>query len=360
MRILAVDTSCDETSAAVLHNDRVISNVISSQVDLHKKWGGVVPDIARRAHNERIDPVIREALARSRTTLETIDYFSATYGPGLAIALEVGLKHIQALALEHGKPFIPINHMEGHLLSPFARNAKGNHPLPPPEKFPLIGLLVSGGHTELVLTHDFGNYARIGSTLDDAAGEAFDKVAKMLELGYPGGPVISEFAKKGKPGRFPLPVPMEHSNDLNFSFSGLKTACLYRIREIRQEYPLWKPRDWVYDFCADFVRSVTLSLVLKLEGAVDHYSTVDGHSLKGILLGGGVMSNKDIRSAIRQSMRKRNIPVYQPYSTRLYTDNAAMIGTTAYYSVRRSDPAVTEGQRIKTIERDPVAEISSR
>jgi len=354
MTILAIDTSCDETSAAVVKNQNIISNVISSQVDLHKKWGGVVPDIARRAHTENIDLVVKEALSRARCKESDIDYFAATYGPGLAIALEIGLKKAQSLAIQHKKPFIPVNHMEGHLLSSFALNSKGS-PVGRPDikDMPMIGLLVSGGHTELILIKGAGDYTKLGETLDDAAGEAFDKVATMLELGYPGGPIISEFAKKGSAGRFSLPIPMEKSPDLNFSYSGLKTACLYKITAIREGAPAKDAASWVNDFCADFVESVVQSLVVKLEAAVDQYP------VSGVLLGGGVISNTHLRSRIRAAMRKRNIPLYYPFSPKLFTDNAAMIGVAAFHMIGRRDPAVKQGAAISLVDRNPIAEIGN-
>lgn len=358
MKILAVDTSCDETSAAVIEDGRILSNVISSQVDLHKKWGGVVPDIARRAHNENIENVVKEALKRARTDIEEIDFYTATYGPGLAIALEVGLKYIQNLAIENDKPFVPIDHMEGHLLSAFAQNSKGTiDSIPNPKKhLPAIGLLVSGGHTELILMKNFGEYELLGETLDDAAGEAFDKVAKMLNLGYPGGPVISEFAKLGvvKDGdeRFGLPIPMENSNDLNFSYSGLKTACLYKIRDIEANNKKFGPqKKWIHDFCAEFVDVVIKSLILKLEAAVEEYEP------KSILIGGGVISNVALRRAIRSAMRKHGIPVLQPYTERLFTDNAGMIGVAAYFGIKHGTIDVLRGKDILNVDRDPIAQV---
>lgn len=352
MKILAIDSSCDETSAAVLQNNRILSNIVASQVELHKKWGGVVPDIARRAHEGLIEPTIQEALKRAHTTMDKIDYFAATYGPGLAIALEIGLKKAQNLAKTHRKPFIPVDHMEGHLLSSFAKNARGKHPRGPQKSdLPAIGMLVSGGHTELILMEDFGKYTLLGETLDDAAGEAFDKLAKMLNLGYPGGPIISEFAeKKGKPGRFDLPIPMEKSCDLNFSYSGLKTACLYKIRDIDKQSRNKQQNSWVYDFCADFVNSVIQSIVLKLNAATDQYPTI-----RSVLLGGGVISNIQLRRAIRSAMRKKNIKVFQPYDKRLFTDNAGMIGISAYYQVKRNDPRISTGSKINQIDRNPTA-----
>ncbi len=314
-----------------------------------------MPDIARRAHREQIDATIKEALARAQTKVNEIDYFAATFGPGLAIALEVGLKKSQNLAEKHHKPFVPVNHMEAHLLSSFAKNSRGGpskQPRPTLKDLPAIGLLVSGGHTEMILMKKFGDYEKLGQTLDDAAGEAFDKVAKMLELGYPGGPIISELAKKGeKSGRFELPIPMENSGDLNFSYSGLKTACLYKIRELKNSQA--QQKKWIYDFCAEFEDSVVKSLVLKLEKAVEKYEP------GSILLGGGVISNVTLRRKVRAAMRKKNLKVYQPYSPKLFTDNAAMIGICAHYMIRedRGVIEVTPKGLKKRIDRDPTVEI---
>jgi N6-L-threonylcarbamoyladenine synthase len=353
MNILALETSCDETSAAVIKNDWILSNVVSSQVDLHKKWGGVVPDIARRAHQERKVPVIKEALKRAQKKFDDIDYFAVTYGPGLAIALEVGIKEMKKLSRMYKKPLIPVNHMEAHLLSSFAKNSKGNNLNgPSPEDLPAIGMLISGGHTEMILMKDFGKYTLLGETLDDAAGEAFDKVAKMLGLGYPGGPIISEFAKKGDPGRFELPVPMEYSGDLNFSYSGLKTACLYKIRDFTKNNPDMPQQEWVYDFCADFLESIIRSIVVKLEAAVKE------HPVKSILLGGGVTSNVQLRRGIRKSMRKLDITVFQPHKDKLFTDNAAMIGLAAFHRLRYDNKAALKVSDLEKLDRDPVAGIN--
>jgi len=353
MYILAVDTSCDETAASVANNDRILSNVIASQVDLHKKWGGVVPDIARRAHREQIGPVIKEALKRARISIDRIDYFAVTQGPGLALALEVGISEVKKLATENGKPLIPVNHMEAHLLSSFAKNSKGKtaRECPTRRDLPALGLLVSGGHTEMVLMKDFGDYELVGETLDDAAGEAFDKVAKMLNLGYPGGPIISEFAKKGTQGKFGLPIPMEKSGDLNFSFSGLKTACLYKIRDL--EKTSQPQKDWVYDFCAEFVESVIRSIVLKLKLAVEKYP------VKSVLLGGGVISNEKLRRNIVLEMKKSDLTVFYPYNKNIFTDNAAMVAICAYYMAKRKDLRIVRGKKIVDIDRIPNLDIKA-
>jgi N6-L-threonylcarbamoyladenine synthase len=222
MKILAIDTSCDETSVAILENDRLFSNIVSSQVELHYKWGGVVPSIAKRAHQEKLDPSIELALKRARLKIEDIDVFAVTYGPGLAIALEVGIKKAKELAKKYKKPLVAVDHMEGHIYSNLIRNSRGNfYNSFSGVKFPLLVLLVSGGHTEIIFMKDHGEYGVVGQTLDDAAGEAFDKVARPLMLGYPGGPVIEQFAENGDEDMFKLPKPIIHLKNYNFSFSGL-------------------------------------------------------------------------------------------------------------------------------------------
>ena len=344
LTILAIDTSCDETSAAVTVDDRVISNVISSQVELHRKYGGVVPALAKRAHQERIEPVIQEALKRASSKISNlilnIDAIAVTQGPGLAIALEVGIATAKELAQKYNKPLIAINHMEGHLLSAFAKNSKGNGPFGKfrPE-FPVLGLLVSGGHTQLVLMKNFCQYQLLGETLDDAAGEAFDKLAKMLDLGYPGGPIVSELAKKGNPNKYPLPVPMEKSKDLNFSFSGLKTASLYLIKHLKEK----GISKYHLDICASFEKSLISSLMIKLEKAILIYRP------KQIVLGGGVINSEKLRREARKIARKNNSPLFIPYSKNLLTDNAAMIGVAAYYQALRGKLV----KNLKELDRQP-------
>lgn len=330
--ILAIDTSCDETSVAVTYDDRVISNVISSQVDLHRKWGGVVPAIAKRAHKQNINQALAEALKRGRIKLKAIDAVAVTVGPGLAIALEVGLQKAKEIASYYNKPLIPVNHMEGHLLSPFTKNSKGKGNRITNIKLPGLGLLVSGGHTELILVKQIGDYQRIGQTVDDAAGEAFDKFAKILDLGYPGGEVVEIFAKKGDPETYMLPRPMEKSDDLNYSFSGLKTAALYFIRDLKKETRTeFLPPQIVYNLCASFQQAVIDSLIIKLQKAITRVKP------RSLFCGGGVMANVALRVAIRKIAKTNHLPVYFPYGSKLYTDNAAMIGTVGYYKALRGE-----------------------
>jgi N6-L-threonylcarbamoyladenine synthase len=368
--ILAIDTSCDDTSVAVLQGRRVLSSIISSQIELHKKWGGVVPDIARRAHKENIEGVYKEALKRAGLKIEDIEYIAVTYGPGLAIALEVGLDFAKDLAIKHNKKFVKVNHMEGHMLASFILNKNSNGDIPEGEDdnvFPALALLVSGNHTEIILMKNFGEYEIIGETLDDAAGEAFDKVARMLNIGYPGGPVVTLLAgrasdqwsdiragfneRQGKKslaeiaGRFGLTVPMMRSDDLNFSFSGLKTACLYKIEELRKRYS--KDVEWSYDFSREFISAISRSLTVKLDKAMTKYPEV-----KSVFIGGGVSNNKYIVRDVGILARKRGKKYHIP-EMRFRSDNGGMIGIAAFYNITRQKSWI-EGDSIATIERKPM------
>lgn len=335
MLILAIDTSCDETSAAISKDDSILANVISSQIDLHQKWGGVVPSIAKRAHEENLDPVIGEALKRARLKIEQIDLFAVTVGPGLAIALGVGIRKIKELADKYKKPIIAVNHMAGHILANFAKNSNSFYysqlslfsPLP---QFPFLALLVSGGHTELVLVKNFGYYEKIGQTLDDAIGEAYDKVAKMLNLGYPGGPIIEELAKQGDREKYDLPVPMTKNPGLDFSYSGLKTSVLYLIKKITQDRQSLTKKE-IIDLAASFERVATDHLVQRVNRALKKYK------VKGLLLGGGVVCNRYIRSKLRSVARQYQTPMIWPGQKNLCTDNAAMIAVAAFYQAKQGN-----------------------
>ncbi len=338
--ILAIETSCDETSAAVTAGRRVLSNVIWSQIDIHQPWGGVVPNLARQAHQDRINQVVEKAISQAETNRKrfnlnlpkidqsNIDAVAVTQGPGLAIALEVGIGKAKELALKFNKPLISVNHMEGHFLSSFSLNAKGSGPFSRTKpKFPILGLLISGGHTQLVLMKDFGDYLLLGQTLDDAAGEAFDKVAKMLGLGYPGGPIIEELAKEGNANKYKLPIPMARHQSLNFSFSGLKTACLYKIRDIPDKN---KDKQFLQDFAASFQKALIKSITINLKKAIKKTHP------NQILLGGGVINNLALRQKIRKTAKEFNLPVFIPYSDKLFSDNAAMIGVAGYYMAKEN------------------------
>lgn len=347
INILAIDTSCDETSVAVVQNRKVLSSVRFSQIDLHKEYGGVVPMIARRAHIESIQGVYEQALKKSKLTIDDINYIAVTYGPGLAIDLEVGIEFAKDLSIKHSKPLIPVNHMEGHLLSSLVLNTKGKGLVSDSELeniFPALGLLISGKHTEILVVEDFGKYKKIGQTLDDAAGEAYDKVGRMLNFGYPGGPVVSEFAKKGELGKIQLPIPMEKSKDLNFSYSGLKTACLYKLKDLRESGV--PEKEWIYDFCRTFVESITKSLEIKLELAIKQYPNT-----KTVLVGGGVVQSEFVLRRLGALVKKYDLNYYYP-NPEDRGDNAAMIGIAGYYNVLRNN-YLTKEEDILKLDRDP-------
>ncbi len=344
MKILAIDTSCDETSVAITENDRVLSNAISSQIEFHKQWGGVVPGIARRMHEEAIDMVIAEALKRAKVSIDKIDAFAVTYGPGLAIALGVGINKAKEYAVLYDKPLIGVNHMEGHIYSALAKNAKGN-----PEitySFPLIALLVSGGHTEIVLMKDHGSYEILGKTIDDAIGEAYDKVARMLELGYPGGPIVEELAKKGNDTAYPLPIPMIKNPTLDMSYSGLKTAVLYLTKKLFVEKLDKKEKTQIIcDVAASFQKAAIDELLIKTERAFKAVSA--RYEIKDLIVAGGVSANQTLRKQFRAQFGK-TYRIHYPTSKKLYGDNAGMIGVAAHYQAvagNFADP--------NTVERSP-------
>ncbi|MFZ2200051.1 MAG: tRNA (adenosine(37)-N6)-threonylcarbamoyltransferase complex transferase subunit TsaD [Microgenomates group bacterium] len=326
--ILSIETSLDDTCAAVTCGTHVLSNVVSSQTKYHAEWGGTVPDIAKRLHQEWLPKVVDLALRKAGSP--KLDCLAITIGPGLAPSLEQGITHCRELATKMKLPVIAVNHMEGHLLSSFAQTKTGTRGLPNP-LYPALGFIISGGHTELVLMKSIGEYELLGETLDDAAGEAYDKVARMLMLGYPGGPILAEMAKSGKP-IYHLPEPMTTRKDLNFSFSGLKTASR---QFLEREHPDLT-KEFIQDFAASFQKAVFKHLMTRFRRAIDLYSP------RMILLGGGVVSNVDLRRLTRSVAREYNLPVYFPSNKKLITDNAAMIGVVASFKFARkefSDPS---------------------
>lgn len=351
--IMGIDTSCDDTSVAIVEGTKVLANIIASQEELHRKWGGVVPDIARRAHEENIDKVIAESFKRASKNAgkkydwSKIDAIAVTYGPGLAIALEIGLNKAKQLAKEKGIPLIPVNHMEGHLLSSLAANSKGKAPVVLEDKsFPLLGILISGGHTEIILMKNFGDYEIVGETLDDAVGEAYDKVARMLGLGYPGGSVLTELAKKGDKEKYSLPVPLEKDGRLSFSYSGLKTAVFYMTKKMKEEQGELT-RQQIFDIAASFEYSAIRHLRLKLRMAIKKYNP------KIVLIGGGVTASPKVRAGIRQEAAKFELETHYPYTKKLFMDNGAMIAVTGYFKAKRGDFSNEE------IDRDPRASIEN-
>jgi N6-L-threonylcarbamoyladenine synthase len=329
--VLAIDTSCDDTSVAVLRGTKVLSSEVSSQVEIHAKWGGVVPDIARREHEKNMPIVYEKALQKAKVKIEDIDYIACTYGPGLAIDLEIGLNFAKDLAIKHNKPFVPVNHMEGHLLSGLVGSDPSGY-------FPALALLISGKHTEIVYVSEIGKYKKLGETLDDAIGEAFDKVARMLNLGYPGGPVITEFAKKGKPGEVSFPVPMKNSNNLNFSYSGLKTAALYKLKEGTDPN--------IYDFCRGFLDAVKESVKIKLDKAIEQYPDV-----KSLFVGGGVFNSEEMVRFIGNIARSYGLEYIYP-KKEYRGDNAGMVGIAAYFKIEREE-YITKKEDIQKIDREP-------
>ncbi len=323
MKILAIETSCDETSAAVTEGRKIISNTVFSQIDIHKKYGGVYPMLAKREHKKKIAPVIDKALQNARTEEKNINAVAVTFGPGLVIALEVGLNKAKDFAKKLDVPLIPVDHTEGHIFSAFAQNRNSN-----PEreiKFPFLSLVVSGGQTSIVLVKDYADYEILGSTLDDAAGEALDKAAKMLGMSYPGGPIIETMAKKGDPEFLDLPLPMKNSSDLNFSYSGLKTALKIELGKMEED----KVIDNLENICASFQKAVFDHILYKLENALAE------NKVKQLAVGGGVMANNRLRSRVRKLCKEKGIQYYQPFRKKLYGDNAGMIGIPAYFKYKK-------------------------
>lgn len=311
--ILAIESSCDETAAAVVKNGReVLSNVISSQIELHKLYGGVVPEIASRKHIEKINQVIEEALFDAKMTLDDMDAIGVTYGPGLVGALLVGVAEAKAIAYAKNLPLVGVHHIEGHILANFIENKE----LEPP----FICLVVSGGHTHLVCVKDYGKYEIIGRTRDDAAGEAFDKVARAIGLGYPGGPKIEKLSKEGNPEAIAFPRAKIEGFQYDFSFSGVKSAVLNYINGCQMKGETYVEAD----IAASFQKAVIDVLVGNAMHAVQEYG------LNKFAIAGGVASNGTLREAMREACEENGIEFYHP-SPVFCTDNAAMIGVAAYY-----------------------------
>ncbi|MFV1990891.1 MAG: tRNA (adenosine(37)-N6)-threonylcarbamoyltransferase complex transferase subunit TsaD [Acidimicrobiales bacterium] len=315
--ILAIETSCDETAAAVVAGGRrVCSSVVSSQVDLHARFGGVVPEIAGRAHEQILNPVVAEALVEAGVDGSQIDAVAATVGPGLIGALLVGVSAAKAFALSWDVPYVAVNHLEGHMYAAFLDE--------PDLELPAIVLLVSGGHTMLVSMEGHGQYRMLGGTIDDAAGEAFDKVARTLGLGYPGGPEIDRLALGGDPTAIKFPRALR-DRPYDFSFSGLKTAVVNHVRNIDGEVP-------VEDIAASFQEAVVDVLATKTQRAAQDTGA------RAICLGGGVAANSGLRERILDVCHAEGIQAYLP-SHSLCTDNAAMIGAAAWYRLKHDGPS---------------------
>lgn len=321
--ILAIDTSCDETAAAITQERRIISSAIYSQVLIHQKWGGVVPSLAKRAHEERIDGIVALALKKAHMGWDDIDAVAVTQGPGLAIALGVGITYAKQYASMHNLPLIGVNHLAGHLYSAFAQNSKGN-PVAPLFAFPYLGMIISGGHTEFVLWKDHLQYEILGSTVDDAAGEALDKAGKLLGLGYPAGSVLERLAAEvNNRDEYHFPRPMLRSNDLQFSFSGLKTAFYYHLKQMdTKDIPLH-----LRELASSFQAAVFDTILAKTEKAIKQTG------ISRLVIGGGVTANMHLRAQMRALVRKHKGTVLFPSYRYLTGDNAAMIGITAYWDL---------------------------
>ena len=320
VRILALESSCDETAAAVIENGRrILSNVVFSQIDLHALYGGVVPEIASRAHVEACDRVVDQALGQAGLTLQEVDACAVTYGPGLVGALLTGVSCMKGLSYAAGKPLIPVNHIEGHV--------SANYLTYPELQPPFVCLVVSGGHSHLVEVRDYGEYRLLGQTMDDAAGEAFDKAARVLGLPYPGGPTLDKLAEEGNPHAMTLPTPHPEGR-YDYSFSGLKTAFLNAAHKMTQRGEELPRADMAASFRWAVVSSLTEKAVLAAK---------ETHA-KALAMAGGVSANRLLRRMMQEKCDAAGIPLYMPRLD-LCTDNAAMIGSAAYYRLRKGELA---------------------
>jgi N6-L-threonylcarbamoyladenine synthase len=311
--ILGIETSCDETAASLItENERgipiILSSIVSSQVDVHKEFGGVVPELAARSHIEKIDSITKKAIDDGGIKLEEIDAVAATAGPGLIVCLSVGLSFGKAMASSLNKPFIAVNHLEGHALSP-----KLNSEL----NYPYLLLLISGGHTQFLSVQGLGDYKRLGTTIDDALGEAFDKTAKLLGIEFPGGPQIELYAKKGDPYKYNLPKPIFHRGGCNLSFAGLKTAVLKISKEIKTDQEK-------YDLAASFQRTIEEILYKKSKIAFKEFKKMNQANKNKFVVAGGVAANKKIREVLTSLCEEEDFEAIFP-PINLCGDNAAMI-----------------------------------
>ena len=318
--ILAIESSCDDTSAAVLCDDRLLSNVIASQ-KVHEQYGGVVPELASRAHQQNIIPVVDAAIRQAGIDKGEIDAIGFTRGPGLLGSLLVGVSFAKSFATALGKPLIEVNHLQAHVLSHFIDRGE------PKPQFPFICLLVSGGHTQILLLKDYFDIECLGTTIDDAAGEAIDKAAKIMDLGYPGGPVIDRLAKEGNPDAFHFATP--HIEGYNYSFSGIKTSFLYFLRDRLKEAPDFIEKHKA-DLCASIQKTIVSFLLKKAErAALDHH-------VRQVAIAGGVSANSFLRSELQRICQKHHWQAFIP-PFQFCTDNAAMVGIAAYFKYLKGD-----------------------
>lgn len=358
-KILAIDTSCDDSSAAVIDGIRVLSNIVASQNQIHKQYGGVFPTVAKQEHQKNLDPAIHLAIKQAKANWSEIAALAVTVGPGLAPALEVGIEKTKELAQKYSKRIIAVNHIEAHALSPLAINngKKNNDSLS--LKIPSLAVVISGGHSEFILVNKIGDYQKIGQTIDDAAGECLDKVGRLLNLGYPAGPLLEKFAKKGQPDQFVFPKAMTSQANFDLSFSGLKTAARNLITDLEKQDQLNKQT--TYNLALAIQTAVFEQIAYKLERILlspnleqQLYPSRDfmKHLKKGqvipskineIWLGGGVAANISLRKIIRKTLNQyqrlsgKKIALKLPYSKKLCGDNAAMIGLVANFKYERNE-----------------------
>ena len=322
MTLLAIESSCDDTSAAVLRDDRLLSNIIASQ-KVHEQYGGVVPELASRAHQQNNVPVVDTALSHAGVSASDLDAVAFTRGPGLLGSLLVGVSFAKSFALSLGIPLIEVNHLQAHVLSHFIKKDDDYEP----PQFPLMCLLVSGGHTQIILLHSHFEMEILGQTIDDAAGEAIDKAAKIMDLGYPGGPIIDRLAKDGNPDAFQFATP--NIAGYNYSFSGIKTSFLYFLRDRLQEDP-----DFIEshkaDLCASIQKCIVNFLLKKFEKAALKYR------VRQVAIAGGVSANSALRAGIIALGEKHHWKTYVP-TLQFCTDNAAMVGIAGYYKYQRGE-----------------------
>lgn len=338
MLVLGIESSCDETGIALYDSERgLLAHTLHSQIAMHAEYGGVVPELASRDHIRRIVPLLRDTTGKAGIALETIDAIAYTQGPGLAGALLVGCAFAEALSLALNKPTLPVHHLEGHLLSPLLSRD--------PPRFPFVALLVSGGHTQLMRVTGVGQYETLGETLDDAAGEAFDKSAKLLGLPYPGGAALSILAERGDPARFKLPRPMLHSGDLSFSFSGLKTAVLNLVRQ---------HADADEQFKADVARAFQDAIVEVL--VKKSLIALKQSGLKTLVVAGGVGANRQLRQQLNREAEKRRFRVHYP-ELEFCTDNGAMIALAGALRLQSGAAAKSAGS-FAVRPRWPLAELT--
>ena len=340
LTFLGIETSCDETAAAIIReNDNgtadILSNIVSSQIDKHKEFGGVVPEIAARAHLENIEYIIKTAIEKSKISLEKIDGVAATAGPGLIVCLTVGLNIGKSIAAFSKKPFIGVNHLEGHALSP-TLETKIN--------FPYLLLLISGGHTQFLIVKDVNQYEQLGTTIDDALGEAFDKTAKMLNLGYPGGPNVEKFSKLGDKNFFKLPEPIINKAGCNLSFAGLKTAVLRVSKKIKKNEKLR------FNLAASFQNTINKILYKKTKVAIKMFNEKIKNEEVKLIVAGGVAANKSIRENLLRLSNEMNFKIFYP-DLKFCGDNAAMI---AWAGIKRFKKKMIDNFNISAKSRWPL------